>query len=253
VGSDHFFIVGAQRSGTTYLHHLLDEHPEIEMAQPVRPEPKFFIRDGDFVKGIDYYQSHYFSGQGGAWLKGEKSTSYLESALAAERIYAAYPGARILVLVREPVARAVSHWRFSVANGVENLPMAEAFAAEQTGARSFDQERFSVSPFAYLSRGRYIDDIAIWERHFPKSHIRVLVHETLVGDRHQVAELYRFLRVADDFLPTGLSRRVNASEPATQAESVLSETLVAKLTAGFAEPNRRLAAAYGLDLSTWGI
>jgi hypothetical protein len=43
--SDHFFIVGAQRSGTTYLYHLLSEHPSINMATPVWPEPKFFLID----------------------------------------------------------------------------------------------------------------------------------------------------------------------------------------------------------------
>jgi len=40
---EHFFVVGAQRSGTTYLYNVLDEHPQIFMAKPVRPEPKFFF------------------------------------------------------------------------------------------------------------------------------------------------------------------------------------------------------------------
>jgi hypothetical protein len=251
VTANHFFIVGAQRSGTTYLYHVLDQHPEIEMAEPVRPEPKFFMRDDDFAKGIHHYEQHYFSGKSGAWLKGEKSTSYLESPLAAERIAVAYPDAKILVLLRDPVARAVSHWRFSVENEVETLPMAEAFAAEEERAKHFDRERFSVSPFAYLRRGRYMEDIAIWERHFPKEQIRVLVHEGFVGSRDAVAELYRFLAVADDFVPQGLDRRVNTSKAPAKGGKDITDQQSRELAAGFAESNNRLAAAYGLDLGPW--
>lgn len=249
--TDRFFIVGAQRSGTTYLYHLLDQHPEIEMAAPVRPEPKFFMRDADFAKGLGYYESHYFPGKPGAWLKGEKSTSYLESNTAAERVATAYPEARIVVMLRDPVARAISHWRFSVANGVENLPMAEAFEAEEERAKQWDAGRFSVSPFAYKRRGRYIDDIAIWENHFPPSRIRVLVHESFVGQADQVADLYRFLGVADDFSPSGLARRVNSSQPPDKVDDRLSDRQRAALAAEFADTNARLADAYGLDLSRW--
>ncbi len=249
--TDRFFIVGAQRSGTTYLYHLLDQHPEIEMAVPVRPEPKFFMRDDTFAKGIAHYESHYFPGKPGAWLKGEKSTSYLESPIAAERIAAAYPNARIVVMLRDPVARAISHWRFSVANGVEQLPMAEAFDAEAERAKGWDADRFSVSPFAYKRRGRYIDDIAIWENRFPRSRIRVLIHETFVGRGDEVADLYRFLGVAADYRPTGLDQRVNSSQPPERADDRFSDAQRAALAAEFADANARLADAYGLDLSRW--
>ena len=82
---EHFFIAGAQRSGTSYLYHILAEHPEIEMAKPLRPEPKFFHVDALFERGLDYYRHHFFEGKAGAWLRGEKSTSYMESEKAAGR------------------------------------------------------------------------------------------------------------------------------------------------------------------------
>ena len=56
----HFFIAGAQRSGTTYLYRLLDEHPEIEMAKPERPEPKFFLLDELHARGLKFYENHFF-------------------------------------------------------------------------------------------------------------------------------------------------------------------------------------------------
>lgn len=249
-GSDRFFIVGAQRCGTTYLYHLLARHPEIEMAVPVRPEPKFFLDDTLYAKGLDWYERTYFPGKEGAWLRGEKSTSYLESDAAAERIAQAYPEARIVALLRDPVARAVSHWRFSVENGVETLPLAEALEREEERRDDFDRARFSVSPFAYLRRGRYVDDLERWTRRFPRGRIRVLVHERLVGDREQVAELYRFLRVDAGFVPDGMDEAVNASRT-SRGEEDLPPELERRLREAFASPNAALAARFGLDLSAW--
>jgi len=246
--SEHFFIVGAQRCGTTYLYHLLDQHPEIEMARPVRPEPKFFLDEAAFARGLADY-ARFFPGKPGARVRGEKSTSYLGSDLAAERIAAAFPKAQVLVLVRDPVERALSHWRFSVANGVETLPAEEAFRREPERRDNFDRERFSVSPFAYLRRGRYADDLARWTARFPA--LRVLVTEALVGSREAVADLYARLGVDPAFRPAGVERPVNATTREPGPAGTLSAAYREELAAGFAEPNRRLAERFGLDLSAW--
>src|SRR5712691_8572726 len=108
---DHFVIVGAQRCGTTYLYRLLDEHPEIEMAKPLRPEPKFFLDDDRFPLGLSYYESQFFS-EAGPRVRGEKSTSYIESDVAAQRIKATLPGAPMVAVLRDPVERAISNYRF---------------------------------------------------------------------------------------------------------------------------------------------
>lgn len=75
----HLFIVGAQRSGSTYLYELLDSHPEVSMAHPVRPEPKFFLNAQRVSLGIAHYIDAHFADRkvGGLYL-GEKSTSYIE-------------------------------------------------------------------------------------------------------------------------------------------------------------------------------
>lgn len=252
--TDRLFIVGAQRCGTSYLYRLLDQHPGIEMARPLRPEPKFFLDEALFALGLGHYDRTFFAGRPGARVRGEKSTSYLESDVAADRIAAAFPGARILVLVREPVARAVSHWRFSVANGVETLPLAEALEREPERREDYDRARFSVSPFAYLSRGRYAEQIERWARRFPAAHLKVLVTEALVGSAPALAELFDWLEVDPAFVPEGLERPVNASQAAAGPDApsdALPGALRAELEAAFAEPNRDLAERYGLDLSPW--
>jgi Sulfotransferase domain len=248
---DRVFIVGAQRCGTTYLYHLLDRHPEIEMARPVRPEPKFFLDEARYARGLAQYDAAYFTGKPGARLRGEKGTSYLESELAADRIAAAFPEARIVVLVRDPVARAISHWRFSVENGVETLPLEEALRREAERRDTYDRARFSVSPFAYLKRGRYVDDIAVWERRFPRPRIRVLVSEHFLGSAEAVRDLFVWLGVGPGFRPEELDRAVNVSDAPHGLSAALPPSVAAELAAHFRETNRRLAERYGLDLTPW--
>lgn len=240
--ADHFVIVGAQRCGTTYLYRLLDEHPEIEMANPLRPEPKFFLDDDLYPLGLPYYESQFFS-EAGTRVRGEKSTSYIESEIAAQRIKALLPEATVLVVLRDPVRRAISNYRFSVQNGAEDLPLAEAMHAA-TYERSWDRARFSVSPYDYLARGRYADYVERLARNVTREQIQVLLFEELVTDTTVIAGLYEALGVDASFEPTGLGAVVNASE----GSEPLDAELETWLRDHFREPNQRLEAILGRRL-----
>ena len=75
----HLLVIGAQRCGTTYLHTLLDAHPQITMARPANPEPKVFCSDeATRARARQWYRETYFAHAGDELLLGEKSTSYLE-------------------------------------------------------------------------------------------------------------------------------------------------------------------------------
>ena len=106
------FIVGAQRSSTTYLYHVLSRSSHICMATPLRPEPKFFFKDNLYKHGLDYYLHTYYQNPD-ADLLVEKSTCYLESLVSARRIHQAFPNAKIICIVRNPIERAISHYKFS--------------------------------------------------------------------------------------------------------------------------------------------
>lgn len=243
---DHFFIVGAQRCGTTYLCHLLDEHPAIEMARPFRPEPKHFLRDVSVAHGPSHYESSFFGKKPGALLRGEKSTSYMESPSAAKRISDWFPLARIVFVLRNPIERAISHYWFSVKNGLETLTMAEAFRREEERRHSFDPGQVSVSPFAYLSRGLYTNAIAMYEDFFPRENIAVLIYEEMVATIAPVQQLYSFLGVDPRFLPAATGRRIN--EGGYDSHDLPSE-LAEYVEGYFKESTARLAARTGRDLS----
>ena len=73
----------------------------------------------------------------------------------------------VLAILREPVKRAVSNWRFSTDNGLETRRLETALSENLAGPRPWDPSRTSVSPFAYLERGRYVDYLDPWMSAFP--------------------------------------------------------------------------------------
>lgn len=249
---EHFFIVGAQRSGTSYLYTLLDAHPQILMAQPRRPEPKFFLIDTLYEKGLDHYYTQFFApdARTSGRVLGEKSTSYIESEKAAQRIMMHFPQAKIIATLREPVARAISNYHFSANNGLETLPILEAFQQEAQRRDAYDHDRISASPYAYLQRGHYINYIEMYTRHVPTDQMKILIYEQLVSDPTVLADLFTFLGVSPDFKPPTRSERVNSSVGDTGS---IPEDVYTFARAAFRESNQRLADYLGVDLGRWWL
>jgi hypothetical protein len=244
----HLLIIGGQRCGTTYLHALLDAHPDITMARPARPEPKVFLSAEVIDRGQDWYRSTYFAHATNESVLGEKSTSYLEDGAAATRAAAVLGSAEIVVQLRDPVARAVSNWRFSTAHGFERRPLAEALEENLHGSRAWDRDQSSVSPYAYLERGRYIVYLEPWLATFaPTLHVRFL--EDVVTGRETAADLYRALGVDPAFQPPGEGNRVNRSNG---PEPELDGRLLRRLRGYFAAYDARLSERLGREL-LWSV
>jgi hypothetical protein len=240
----HLLVVGAQRCGTTYLHRLLDAHPEITMARPARPEPKVFCSDEVTRRGVEWYRRTYFPHASSEAVLGEKSTSYLEDAQAAARASEVLGEAHILVLLRHPVQRAVSNWRFSTSNGFESRTLEAALRDDLAGETPWDRSLTSVSPFAYLARGRYWDYLAPWLTAFPAT-THVLFLTELVQDDGALHSLWTSLGVDPAQGPERPKDAVNRSHGETPGlDPLLSETLERY----FEDSNRALAARLGRKL-----
>lgn len=241
----HFFIAGAQRSGTTWLYRVLEQHPRIAMAQPLRPEPKFFIDDALYTKGLDHYREHYFPVDERDWF-GEKSTSYIEHPIAAERIARHFPDALILFLLRDPVERAISNYRFSVDNGLESLPLEQALREEPD--RCGPQAGISVSPHAYATRGHYVRYLDMWREYFPPAQLLPLVSEKLMGSEAALREVFGQLHLDVDVPLRDVATPINS---ATIALDDIALATRAILRGTFRDSNRALADRYGVDTSRW--
>jgi hypothetical protein len=246
--TSYVLVVGAQRCGTTYLYRVLDEHPEIAMAKPARPEPKFFLDADKCRRGLAWYEATYFAGAESLPVHGEKSTSYIESPKAAERAAAMLPNAHALAMLRDPIDRAISNWRFSTESELESRPLEQALAENLERPQPWDRSRFSVSPFAYLERGRYVDYLTPWQQSFP-GRVHVLFLEEFACNVDAVARLYERIGVDRTFRPSHLSEKVNASESPT---SGIDSSLVQQLQDYFKESNERLSNNLGRELPWTG-
>ncbi len=244
----HFFVIGAQRSGTTYLYRMLREHPQICMATPERPEPKYFLRDDFTALAPSDYYNEYFSGCGGAVRFGEKSTSYIEHERAAKRIVSWFPDAQIIVCLRHPIRRALSNYYFTKQYGMEPLDVDAAFRQEDQRREDYDPSRISVSPYAYLKRGHYMDYLRVWARYFGQESIVPLIFERFTGQLRALQSLYDRLGVDPTFVPTDYSDTINANEA---YETTLPPALLAYLRGMFRQPVRDLRTYLQDPIPEW--
>lgn len=124
------------KSGTTTLFRSLDAQPGCQM--PEVKEPAFFADDRRWGRGLDWYRA-VFAGIGDEFLTGEASVSYTHpdrAEIAAARLFDTIPDARLVCVLREPVARLRSHYRHERQRGRERRPFAAAVTPESPYVRS---------------------------------------------------------------------------------------------------------------------
>ena len=217
------------------------------MARPKRPEPKWFLDPAKAGLGPEAWEKSLFPERTGMGkIRGEKGTSYIEHPEAAAAILSVFPDARFMVILREPVSRALSNYRFSVENGAETLGAEEALDPKRA-ERSYDQKIFSASPFAYLRRGHYVDYLEDWARTVPRERTLVVLFEELTAGPKALEGLCDFLGVPP-YRPGTLGKVVNA---AAEPMPDLSPQLLGELKAHFKEPNQRLEKFLGRSLEAW--
>lgn len=168
-----FVIIGAQKSGTTSLYHVLSQHPYVRPA--ARKELHYFSIF--FHRGLDWYRSCFPSPEqeaGRSTITGESSPYYLFHPHAPRRMAEALPQTRLIVLLRNPVDRAYSHYQMIANFGHEPLTFEEAIEAEEVRlsgekAKMLDDGQyfsFAHQYFSYLAKGIYVDQLAYWSKFF---------------------------------------------------------------------------------------
>jgi hypothetical protein len=215
------------------------------MARPSRPEPKVFMSPEQAARGLEWYRTTYFSHATSELVLGEKSTSYIEAPTAAGRAKEVLGDAHIVAVLRDPVQRAVSNWRFSTENGLESRPLEVALRENLEDSRPWDPEATSVSPFAYLERGRYAGCLDPWWAAFPSSVHVVFLQELLADCSATLGDLYGNLGVDTDYRPPGQGAPVNQS---TQPAPNLPGELRVLLDGYFSDSNAVLSRRLGRSL-----
>lgn len=243
MSKNQFFIVGAQRSGTTYLYTILDEHPEVCMAKPIKPEPKYFLNSR--FDETQYYNTYYSHSSSSTKIFGEKSTSYYENEIVAQKISKNMPLAKIIFILANPVDRAISNYNFSFENGLETRNIEDVFINNvSTDTLEYST---SVNPFNYKQRGIYYKYIENYYNYFPKENIKIIVREEFTNNINAIQDLYKFLNIDSTFIPNSIDRIVNSSKNKLD----LSSSVLESLAEYYKEPNERLQKLLGKDFRLW--
>lgn len=201
----NFFIVGAQKAGTTSLYHYLNQHPQVYMSP--RKEPHFFEgMDSEFrrpgrrstpVNDLAEYQA-LFEGASVERAIGEASASYLYSPRAPGLIKSSVPEAKIIAILRNPADRAYSNFLHCVQVGREPLgSFVEALQAEETRMRDKwgPLWYYKQKGFYYAQVKRYFDALG-------RDQVGVWLYENLRNDTLGVlGEIFRFLGIDERFVP----------------------------------------------------
>ena len=242
-----FLVLGAQKAGTTALYEYLRRHPQI--SGPSWKEVSFF--DRHWARGESWYRGNFpnVARTRGKHV-GEASPSYVFHPLAPRRVQEVVPEARLIVLVRNPVDRALSQYNHEVALGREALPFEEALDAEEERLRG-EQERMAADPryfsrewwsHTYKARGRYAEQLERWLAVFPREQLLVLPSDDLGSEPARAhAQVLEFVGAS----PQRLDSYPRVYE--REYEPMKAETRE-RLAAEFEEPNRRLYELLGRDL-----
>jgi hypothetical protein len=208
-----YLIAGTKKGGTTSLANWLVQHPGVlRMFPRVQRHKSAHYFDSNFGKGQAWYRSHFPTRQtqsrvaqrvGYRPVVGEASPYYMFHPAVPDRVRSMLPDCRVIMLLRDPVARAYSQYWDRVSTGFEHLSTFEAAIdaePERLGdvdeARFFEPsyEHYSYEHHSYLARGRYAQQLTRWLRVFGPEQLLVLEFERMRSDPEALlAEVLAFL------------------------------------------------------------
>ncbi|MCP4369691.1 MAG: sulfotransferase domain-containing protein [Deltaproteobacteria bacterium] len=191
----NFFLLGAHKAGTTSLFYYLQKHSQIYPLWC--KEPHFFSNDKKYDKGEDFYLKHYFSGANKYQSRGEATPAYFSDVRkVAPRIKQMYgkDEPKFIVVLRDPVQRAWSHYLQRVRNCVESVSFERALEREQKALQENPEQ-----VVGYYDRGMYGYLIEQWLQYFAKKQFLFILYEDYCGNLNEVLrQIFRFLGVDGD-------------------------------------------------------
>jgi len=203
-----FLIIGGQRCGSTFFYNCLKQHPNIKTTLR-RKEIHFF--DNNFHKGIFWYKSYfptipskYFNKYlfNQEVITGEASPYYLLHPLVPSRVHSIIPNAKLIILLRNPIDRAYSHYNQQYRKSTETHSFRKAIDLEKERIEGEikkilnDEFHYShlLRNYSYLTRGIYINLIKNWREYFPKNQFLIIKSEELFKNpKNILAKTFKFL------------------------------------------------------------
>jgi hypothetical protein len=236
-------IIGAPKSGTTSLAGWLSSHPQIY----VHPRKELHFFDNRWEWGADWYRCQFprFGPEGPCVKRLEATPNYLQLGEVPERVRALMPDARLIVILREPLQRAISWYHHIIRQeGVARTP-AELLKEEMSDLEACDGQPWRSDgawhPSNGLTGSLYGSQLARWRRSFPDQQILVLQMERTIQEPQTA------WRRISDFLQIN----TEASPPPTPGAFPLLNAAPATHAALPADLRRRLQSALEAETELW--
>ena len=184
----NFLCIGAPKSGTTSLYDLLKQHKDVFL--PSFKEPHFFDSDESWNKGVEWYQSSYYAKANNQCI-GDFTPTYLSNISAPRRIKKVLGNqVKFVVILRNPIDRAYSHYLHTLRDQHENLSFAEALEEEAQRLRNFREENNHIAliRFAYLEQGMYSEQLERYFKFFDREQFYITTFDDFVSKQEQVVK-----------------------------------------------------------------
>ena len=240
-----FIVAGAQKSGTTALHYFLSKHPNI--ALPDRQELHFFDDENLFAREVNYDLLHIRFHPKRQWrIAGECTPSYIYWKPAMQRIANYCPDIKLIILLRNPVDRAFSHWNMQRFKSREPLDFLDAVKEEKN--RIGEPLSLQARRFSYLDRGFYTEQLERVFKFFTRGQAKIVKFEEFRARNHETLDsIFRFLGVKP------LRRIWNKDRNVVPYERAITPAERKYLYAIFANDIVKLEQMLGWDCSDWKL
>jgi len=258
IGNRHvlpnFLIIGAAKGGTTSLYEYLVEHPGI---LPASGKEVYFF-DKNFKMGKNWYrkffplkkiQTSISEKLGYNALTGEATPRYIHYPYCSKRVKQVIPSVKIIVMLRNPIDRAYSHYQMHYAGGTEALSFEEAIEEEPKRLEGEyekmvnDENYYSIKFYkkSYITRGIYADQLERWFKYFPREQFHIIQTEEF--SKNTDYEFQRLLKFLDlpEFIPNFEKKFKMRKYPKMKPETR------EKLVEFFKPHNERLYKLLGTD------
>lgn len=185
-----FLIIGATKCGTTSLFFYLSQHPQI--LPPHKKEINFFNHNFDY--GMPWYLAHFPTiTDDKKYLTGEASPSYIYNSQVRKRVKQLFPNTKIIVMLRDPVARTISEYYHAANHGLEERSLS-TIIKQETKQLSVKSRKEALDKFGYLLNSIYIDRISQWLTDFSSENMLIIDSELFFQQTEQIMQqVYRFL------------------------------------------------------------
>ena len=194
----NLFCIGCPKSGTTTLFKILCQHSQIHT--PKFKEP-FFFNNSNYQNGIAWYANTYYDD-----IKNEKwvldfTPSYLYSDEALFRIneYSKGKDLKFIVMLRNPVERAYSHYLHTLRDGLEDLDFNDAIQAESKRLLNYENNLLSQLKCSYIYQSLYHKHLSKYFESFGRNNFFVINYDSQLLDKSEfklmISDLQNFLGI----------------------------------------------------------